>query len=305
MRHRFTLVLNVGRSGSSFLRDYLRANVSNPEFVYHESISFDTTHVRSYFRCYEHNRIMDFYRDVRVARQIEKWKQNLLHGPVVECGHTVSLLAPLLVEELGDSVRMIVLHRHPVKVAASFSVLGFYQPLVYHEIAPSPFDPHIRYRQYTGRWAHMTPFEKNLYRWLEYMAYFDEFLDQNANVPRLYVGADQLFECCQTRDALVEFMGFRKNSTEIILRESGRNSLMKMHLETTPILGGEWKRYSNHPEVIEFANDIGYQFDDEELEKSMQRYLLPGDIVSRLRYMTGYHVWKRRLKRMLHESLES
>ena len=76
-------------------------------------------------------------------------------------------MVPALYEMLGDHLRVLVLHRHPVSVAASHAIKGHYTKNRSQAWAISPMHNRVKFPEFQDRWSTMSPFEKCLYRWLE------------------------------------------------------------------------------------------------------------------------------------------
>jgi hypothetical protein len=233
-----------------------------------------------------------------IRRVVDVWSDQLNTQHVVETGWTAALLAPVLHRVFGDRFRVVVLHRHPVLFAASRAVMGNYSDAYSsdsHE--QSPFDPVSLHPEYRDRWAAMSPFERCLFWWLEYTDMALEFIHRHVEVPSLLVSADDLFRNAEKRQEVLHFMGL--DSSRAIATPPRTNDIQRSRftVETYP-LGDEWRRYVRHPVIVHCAEMLGYDFDEEYLQKALLRYCLPQSLTSRLRYHIGFHKKKQRIKRL-------
>lgn len=220
--------------------------------------------------------------------------------PVLIFGNTLSHLAPVFHRVLGDRLRLLHLHRDPVRTAASIYVktrpewwsrVGRYEDDPYG-LRITPFDPHARFVEYRDRWAEMTLFDKILYQWLERHASALETAEKLADVPCHSLQSEDLFA---DPDAMIRelaaFAGLDPPSP--VVRHSRRNETWDRSRERQP-LGDLWRTYAEHPAVLELAVELGYRMDPESLERGMARYQLPPGILPWLRHRTGY--WDRRAR---------
>lgn len=220
--------------------------------------------------------------------------------PVLIFGNTLSHLAPVFHRVLGDRLRLLHLHRDPVRTAASIYVktrpewwsrVGRYEDDPYG-LRITPFDPHARFVEYRDRWAEMTLFDKILYQWLERHASALETAEKLADVPCHSLRSEDLFADPDAAiRGLAAFAGLEPPSP--VVRHSRRNETWDRSRERQP-LGELWRTYAEHPAVLELAAELGHRMDPESLERAMARYQLPPGILPWLRHRTGY--WDRRAR---------
>jgi hypothetical protein len=214
--------------------------------------------------------------------------------PVLIFGNTLSHLAPVFHRVMGDRLRLLHLHRDPVRTAASLYVKtrpGWWSRVGRYEDDPyglqiTPFDPHARYVEYRERWAVLSLFDKILYQWLERHAFALETAEKLADVPSQSLRSEDLFADPDAAiRGLATFAGLDPPSP--VLRQSRRNETWDRSLERQP-LGDLWRTYAEHPAVLELAAELGHPMDPDSLERGMARYQLPPGILAWLRHRTRY-----------------
>ncbi|NJR45508.1 MAG: hypothetical protein HC775_06750 [Hyellaceae cyanobacterium CSU_1_1] len=298
MKHKFTLVINSGRSGSTYLFNILRKNFATQAYIAHEDIPPRVSLPQKYNRAYDNRLIIEILKDRNLMQYFERWQKQIESTPVIETGWTSCHLAPVLQYLFKDKFQYIILHRHPIEFAASRSVMGNYHKETFyrkfHEI--SPFDQRSIYPQKQAEWNTMNHFEKCLFWW--YVTYSEafEFRNKYSEISNLEFSSKSLFDLKQTK-VLIDFLGL--DITGDLDTNVSRNSLPVRQLETFPILD-EWRDYHKHNDIIEFAESLGYTFDDFYLEKKMSKYKLK-KAFSLFRYKTKY--WK--VKAMLKQRIQS
>jgi hypothetical protein len=295
----FTLVMNPGRSGSRFLYELIRQNFPDTCAVYHEALHSDESQPRRLARAYTDEAVERALAVPAIRRVVGAWSDQLNTRHVVETGWTAALLAPVLYRVFGDRFHVVVLHRHPVLFAASRAVMGNYSDAYStdsHE--QSPFDPISLHPEYRDRWSAMCAFERCLFWWLEYTDMAIEFIDRHTEVPSLVISSDDLFRNAEKRREVLHSMGLDSSRTITIPPRTNDIQRNRFTVETHP-LGDEWRRYVRHAFVVHRAEALGYNFGEVYLEEMLSRYRLPQDFIAKLRYYTGFHKRKRRLKRLL------
>jgi hypothetical protein len=296
----FTLVINAGRSGSTYLYSILSKNFADELYVAHEDIPVQVSKPRQYNRAYDDESFGRVVQDRQLMRYIERWQNILKERSVIETGWTSYHLAPILHRVFGDRFQYAILHRHPVEVAASRAVMGNYHVKTFYDDAHevNPFDPKSICPQKQSQWESMNHFEKCLYWW--YVVYLEgfEFQQRYPTVPCRIVKSNSLFsqERQSTVRDLLEFLeldGSRNICTDVT-----KNPLPQYLNETFP-LGNEWLSYTNHEDILTFARDLGYRFDRPELANKMAKYRLPAGMLSRLRHETRYWQTKHKVRQLL------
>ena len=197
----------------------------------------------------------------------------------------MSPLVPAFRQVLGDQLRVLVVHRHPLSVAASHTAMGMYSRFRDRSYCLDPWHQGARHPQFRDRWPRMTPLEKNLFRWLEITTYGLEIGAELPDTPVHVLPADQLFDSTDALAAVVEFTGFASEHGVTPSRE--RNGLAPGSNESRPIRD-EWRRIHDHPEIVELAASLGYDLADEVLERLVEKYRLPAGFLPALRNRTRY-----------------
>lgn len=218
---------------------------------------------------------------------LKRWVETSKSGPVVDFGWTMRALAPYFADKLHEQLRVIHLHRHPVSVAASFKLIGSYDNFNSPDWAITPFHPRAKFPGFQSRWESMSAFEKCLYLWLEVNAFGREFRNRHPHIKFLEVRSDQLFKDDEVLTNVAEFTGFWARTDKKIERSAKENTYNKFSLERRPV-GHEWMNYSRHPEIIDFAEELGYSMDYDTVARMIPKYQLPKGIMPYLRNKSGY-----------------
>jgi hypothetical protein len=288
--HFFTLVLNAGRSGSSFLAWLLEANHPGECLVLHEGIPVQISKPRLHNRAYEPSRLRAALDDPALAPFLDNWKKKLESTSVIETGWTAYHLCPVLHHLFGERFRLVILHRDPISFAFSRANMGNYHSRSFYDNAHevSPFDPHSIAPEFRERWLSMNPFEKCLFWWFVVYREGFEFVEKNPSVPFLTLAARDLFSFRET-EKLTRFLGFE--DSHLPRRDVPKNELPCFAKETFPVRD-EWRAWIRHPEILAFAESLGHRFDPAAIEMQAAKYRLPAGLVPRLRHATGY--WRLR-----------
>lgn len=291
--------LTTARSGTTFLCSRIRAEFGEAVRADHEALQHGAR-LRHFFRCFDPELQKEAWRDKTLNDYLEGIERTSRSRPVLIFGNTLSHLAPLLAERIGDQLRLLHLHRNPILACASITVgsrpewwdIGEYGENPY-EIRISPFDPNAVFVEYRERWARLSPFEKTLYQWLERHAFALEMKERFNNLPYLTIRAEDMFDNDEPYEALLTFSGLDR--FERTLRESihRKNERWQRSVEKNP-LGESWRRYKSHPHVLELARELGHNLDPEYLQREIARYQLPPGIGPWVRYKTRY--WNRRAR---------
>jgi hypothetical protein len=295
--HTFTLVLNAGRSGSSFLTWLLEANYPGQRLVLHEGIPVQVSKPRVHNRAYDPAALQAVLNDPDLAPVLSDWQKKLATTDIIETGWTACHLAPVLHHLLGERLRLVILHRDPVSFAFSRANMGNYHPHTFydnaHEVSPS--DPRSIAPEFLDRWPAMNSFEKCLFWWFVVYRESFEFHEKNPSVPCLVLNAADLFSFRRAPELLC-FLGLEE--ARLLRRDVPKNELPRFTKETFPVRD-EWRVWTRHPEILSFAESLGHRFNPADIEKQAAKYRLPSGLGPRLRHAAGYWRWKRRLKSLL------
>ncbi|QEF99474.1 hypothetical protein Mal15_35390 [Stieleria maiorica] len=288
--HPIVLTVSTGRCGTTFLEKSFRNSFANRDnWVTHEHLKQQITRVGKYHRCYDPTSRSDMV-NAEIRSLLTHWKSVAKSGPVVDFGWTMRSLVPYFYEQLANQLRVLYVHRHPIEVAASFKLIGNYSIYNSEDWAIIPRHPNALYPQFAARWDSMTPFEKCLYYWLEVNAAAQELKQVYPELNVLEVKSSDLFRSEDVLQSIVEFTGFDCYNRPVDKsRERNRREIFL--LERRPI-GQEWIRYQEHPEIIEFAQRLGYDMSKEFVESLIPKYQLPPGVVPWLRNRSGYWALK-------------
>ncbi len=297
MKNTFTLVLNAGRSGSSFLAWLLEANFPGERIVLHEGIPAQVSKPRVHNRAYDPEALRSVLDDTSLATFLAEWEKQLAATSIIETGWTAYHLAPVLHSLFGDRLRLVILHRDPISFAFSRANMGNYHPHTFYDDAHevSPFDPRSIAPEFRERWPAMNHFEKCLFWWLVVYREAFEFREKFSSIPCLILDSVDLFSFRRTGE-LLRFLGL--NETHDLRRDIPKNELPRFCKETFPVCD-EWRAWNRHPEVLTFAESLGYRFDMSDIEKQAAKYRLPPGLGPSLRNATGYWRWKSRVRALL------
>ena len=293
----FALVVNSGRSGSTFLEYLLKENYGTDAYIAHEDIPVQISRPRMFNRAYQQERIRNVLGDERISPYLEQWRKSFGERSVIETGWTAYHLLPVLYHVFRENFMYVILHRDPVSFALSRAVMGNYHPLTFYDHAHevSPFDEFSVAPHYGNLWQSMNHFEKCMYWW--YVVYREayEFKERHPEVPCMEIASKDLFSGWGM-EWILGFLGLEP--AKLKRTDVTKNELPRFCLETFPITD-EWKAYTRHPEILDFAEKLGYSFDDDKIARQAGKYRLPKGIGPRIRRATGYWRHKSKLKIML------
>lgn len=292
MNYKFTLVLNAGRSGSTFLYKLLKENFNDDCYIAHEDIPVQISEPKIYNRQYESHEIEALKQNAKLMAYIDHWQTELKHRHVIETGWTSYHLAPLLKNVFKEQFQIIILHRDPVSFAFSRANMGNYHKNSFytHHHEVSPYDVNSIVPSYKSQWGGMNHFEKCMYWW--YIVYREvfEFKSRYPEVPCVDLKSKELFNFSKF-DEVLTFLNL--NPDKLLKREVSKNELAKFMRETFPV-NEEWKKYELHPEILDFANNLGYEFNEQDVAQLSKKYKLPKGMMPIFRYNIQY--WKLKSK---------
>ncbi len=291
--NKITLVLNAGRSGSTYLEHLLRTSYADDCYIAHEDIPVQVSKPKLYNRAYTPERIEQVLADKPLRAVIDRWKSELEKHPVIETGWTSYHLAPVLLHVFGEQLQVIVMHRDPVSFAFSRANMGNYHPKTFYDDAHevSPFDEFSIAPQKRAMWADMNHFERCMYWW--WVIYLEslEFLDRHPEVHHKIVKSKDIFSL-KRLDEVIRYM--QLDPAKLKTTEVEQNPLAQYVRETFPV-GEEWRNYEKHPDILAFAEELGgYKHSTEQLEKTAQKYKLPDGLGPLVRNRLQY--WRLKLK---------
>jgi hypothetical protein len=296
------LVLNigVGRSGTTFCANALRQIYGDDVLIEHEPLTARQARMRAFFRCYEEPRRKSALKSPHVAALMTRVERQMRSRPVVIAGHTLAHLAPALADRFPDQLRVIHLHRHPIPVTAS----GFVNDLdIQYERIPelaadpdswkfTPFDPHVQFPSVGAVWPRLGRFGRIVYQWLEHCAAGEEFPQRVPQVPFASLQADEhVFRSDRFIDVFADFIG-RSPARRLDRSRLRQNPTWTRMREENP-LGNAWREYRRMPELVRFAEALGYVFDDEQVATDMRKYQLPATAGARVRHAVRYWQFRR------------
>jgi len=293
--NKLTLVVNAGRSGSTFLEGILRANYAEVCYIAHEDIPVQISKPRKYNRAYSQERIHLILKDPEILKYLKYWEKQLETKPVIETGWTAYHLCPVLEYYFKERFQVIIMHRDPLSFAFSRANMGNYHNNTFYDNAHevSPFDEFSIFPEKKSQWHTMNHFEKCMFWWTVVYKEGLEFIQKKNLTPHLLVKSKDVFSFKET-ESLLSFMGL--NPEILKIKEVSRNELALFMRETFPVQE-EWKEYIKHEDVLKFAQQLGeynYVFDD--VEKMSLKYKLPNGVISNLRFRFKYWKIKAKLK---------
>ena len=282
----FTLVINAGRSGSTFLEHLLRENYSDECYIAHEDIPVHVSKPRYYNRAYSDGDRKQVLSDKNILQYLNRWKTILKSKPIIETGWTAYHLSPILIDFFGSLFRYAIIHRDPVKFAFSRANMGNYHPKTFYNSAHelSPYDNRSIAPEYTDKWSRMNHYEKCMFWWFIVYREAFEFRETFTDVPNLEMKSKELFSF-EGVDDLLRFLEL--DPDKLKKRDVPKNELPKFARESFPLMN-EWRSYNKHPHILGFAEKLGYSFDNAEIEVLASKYKLPRGIDSKIRNLINY-----------------
>lgn len=288
--HPITLTTSTGRCGTTFLVNTFKKNFSlQSGLIAHDFAEKKLTNIPKYLRCYDatsHAQLMSG----SVKETLDHFIRCSDHGPVVDFGHGMMPLIHPLYQRIGTRLRVLNITRHPVQVAASLVAMGFYSSKNMEWF--TPFSEAACFRTFAKCWPTMSPFEKNLYRWLEFTTYGLEIANRYPQLETMTVRSMDIFSDPGTLERIADFVGFRKPGG--IEPSIYRHTTAERTIETYPV-GNEWQNYDKYPEITRLAQQLGYSMEHDYVESLIQKYLLKKKLGARMRHYSGYWRIRNRL----------
>lgn len=297
MNFKFTLVINAGRSGSTFLYALLKQNVGSEVYIGHEDIPVQVSKPKVYNRKYKSEDLDMLKKDPILMEYVYKWQTELKNRHVIETGWTAYHLAPLLKDVFKDKFQIIILHRDPISFAFSRANMGNYHKNTFytnhHEV--SPFDQDSIAPFYKNQWSSMNHFEKCMFWWYTVYKEAFEFKSKFSEVPSLVITSKNLFNVSKFGEVL-EFLQLVQSKP--LIKDVPRNELAQFMRETFPV-HKEWENYKKHEDILNFAKDLGYTFNHAQIADLSKKYVLPNGVLPLIRNKTQYWKMKSKLRYLL------
>lgn len=288
--HNLCVTITTGRSGSTFLCNVFQHNYPDQRGILHESLHPGKAKPARYNRMADQRPL----EDPEVCGHLDSCDAMLREGPVVDFGWILGWLAPALRLRYRERLKVLILTGHPLSVAASFANRGHYTLNKNPDWAISPHHDRVIYgARYAARWAGMSAFEKGLYRWLETTRFGLDFPKLFPDVETLAVLSRDVFSDPRTAEKIAAMIGFAEKPLDYGV---DRNESSSMHVERRPV-GSEWRRIYDMPEVMEMAQELGFDMSEATLASMVKRYR-PQGVLPNLRHLVGYWPARERLGRI-------
>src|SRR5690349_3804884 len=202
-----TFFITTARSGTQWVCETLRTFYPDLLSVEHEPIRY----AYAPRRCLRNPAALASLRaHPAVRRHFDKIHETLKTRSYVEVGFPCFAAAPLLRDEFGERLQLVQLVRNPVQVAASIVTHRWYSSGVRSDIktdvALTSVDAGVRLRNYAGRWAAMSEFEKALFYWAEVHLYGLEVQTRFSAIPFFQISFEDLLEERDSRVAFTRFL---------------------------------------------------------------------------------------------------
>jgi len=279
-----TLTITTGRSGSKYIYDNLINNHSGG-YIYHELLHAMFGNAGAYFRSYQIYDQELILNAPYIERLVKFYKSKLVSSPVVDFGWTMSALVPALYSVFNSRLKVLSIVRHPISVAASSTTIGLYTKNSHEDYLVYPHSKGARFKDYEKMWDSLNSFEKCLYRWFEITNYSYEIKKVYPDLEVMYVRSEDFFNNVDLLYSVYNFSGF--NIARNFKLTNISNEINPSEVEINP-LKNDWKTYSKHLDIIKFAESLGYNMNEDYVEKLVNKYDVPKGLLSNLRYRTRY-----------------
>ncbi len=275
-----TFIITTARSGTQWLHASLDRLYSEVLRAEHEVLQYQYE-PRQFLRSDD----LDAIRAIpAIAMHFDQIHATLESRSYIETGFPAFALAPLLVREFGDRLKLLQFVRHPVRVAASIVTHGWFdnqrRPDIAKSIAPQPSDPGVAWPQFASRWSTMTPFECGLYYWSEVHLFGLEMQGKFPEVPFFRLRFEDLLSDLTTQQDFSEFLGVGSGSDwgQVV-----NKPIDNYHRRTDERI--DVSLVNRHPEVVALARKLGYECDSVSSWRISARYQIP--LQRRLRACLG------------------
>ena len=122
-----------------------------------------------------------------------------------------------------------------------------------------------------------------------------EFRERNPQVPSLVIESKEVFSFKRTEE-LLHFIGLEPQ--DFVVKNVEKNELATFVKETFPITD-EWQAYENHPDILEFAEGLGYSFEHERIKTLSGKYKLPKGFLPLFRNKIRFWKINAKIKKLL------
>ena len=263
--------ISTGRCGTQWVEAMLASLYEDYAVVRHEPLKAQYN-PKKFFRAYD--KIEELRNVPEIKKHIDYIHNVTTNKSYIETGWPFFAALPLFYDIFGERLKLVHLIRHPVEVGLSLVTHHCYFPDrvdQYSRFAMlDPFDAGITQKECAKRWKRMNPYEKSLFHWTEINLYALELQKRFNEIPVLRVKFEDIFqEKSEKLKELVAFLGlpFR----EEVFKFQGRH-IDQWHTKTNWVIN--WKDIFKHPNTVELAGELDYNFDIEKIEKMRHRYLI-------------------------------
>ncbi len=269
--HAAVFFITTARSGTQWVAAALAHNFGHSLLVAHEPVGY-AYRPKIFLRA--HDRLEELRTQPQVARHLDEIHRILQTKTYVEVGFPCFALAPLLLTEFGERLRIVQLVRHPVRVAASVVTHRWYQnsrsDSLSEDIELAPSDQGVLQKHYAHRWQSMTPYEKGLFYWTEVHEFAREVNVRFTTVP---------FHTARFEDLIFD-QSARANFTAFIgVQNVPRwGSFANTHVDHYRLRTAQRINLSStirHTKVVELSRRYGYDLTGVSRESIRARYENP------------------------------
>lgn len=267
------LFLSCGRTGTQWFADKLAQYYSDLAQVAHEPLGNAYQSVR-FFR--QKDAPSEQQSLPEIDRHFKAIKTVLEQKHYIEAGWPAYAAIPAYLKQFPTRFKLIHLVRNPLHNAASMTTLHFYSPRNAEEVAffdtylLTPYKAHVRHPEYASIWNKLTPFDKNLFQWLEVNSWGNELVKLNPEMSYHRLKYEDVFGLSDVPlENTLRFIGLPIRADMIasrLVRKDNHRSYT--HHPIDPIM------LKRHPHVLRLAELYGYTQDDlfSTPEQIAQRY---------------------------------
>jgi hypothetical protein len=265
--------ITTARSGTQWVAAALARHFSHSLVVAHEPVGY-AYRPKVYLRA--DDRVDELRAQPRVARHLDGIHRILRTTSYVEVGFPCFALAPLLLREFGDRLRIVQLVRHPVRVAASAVTHRWYQKTrsdsLPQDVELAPTDPGVLQKHYADRWRSMSAYEKALFYWSEVHQFAQEVKARLTTVPFHTARFEDLILNQTARENFAEFVGVQ---SEHRWENFVKTRVDHFHLRTAERI--DLASTTRHPKVLEMSARYGYDLASVSVKSIRSRYEDPSE----------------------------
>lgn len=280
-----TLTVSPGRCGTVFLQKLFSKSFGDRGVFLHEHLSAHAAQPALHHRCFDENSQLRMLAVDSIHDELCWLLAQTRERPVCEFGHYLIAAVPLLARLIPQSFRVLAVHRHPLQSAASHAIKGHYTINKSRTWAITPTHERVAFPNYAQRWEQMTPYEKELFRWLEITSYALELPQRIPGLRFKLVSSQELFNSPVTQGEIMQFCGFAPPQLQPAAEKA--NPTTDYNLEMMGI-GDEWQRTTTHAEVMQLAESLGYDMSTAQLAQLIKPYQRPREWGAWLRVYSGY-----------------